>query len=122
MHYTDPDSIRNNHTYEHYQSIYKKANTQRIIALAGTVVGGGLATYGVILLRRSFIEETSGNELGRGLGLTVVGTVFFVAGITVSIKSGQKMRQAKRSMKTFERDMALSFGITNHGVGLVLRL
>ena len=120
-HDANPDSLYEGHTYDYYQSMYKKANTQRIAALVGTVIGGGIATYGVILVRRSFFEGNTDREFERGLGLAALGTVFFVSGIIVSNKSAQKMRQAKRSMNKFEKDTALLFGITNNGVGLVLR-
>ena len=86
--------------------------------------GAGLGVWGVYRMRDSLREEDYSEDFKAfrgGLGILVAGTIVCTVGIIFAIKSGKDKSKSKEAMEELKRDMALSFAISNDGLGLVLR-
>ena len=100
------------YSIEHYQKYHKKG-------LVKAYTGAGMMITGATLFAISAIQ----NPLSGGGPLIMFfsGEIIFMVGIPFVIAGSIMARNNKKAIKTKQKDLSLSFGLTNYGIGLVMK-
>lgn len=107
------------HSIEHYQHLKQNA-------LTTAFVGAGLVATGTVLLTIGIVQEPL-SDVGpfvmflSGEVIILTGIPFMIVGSIKARNNGKAIRAKKMEMEKIKNDVSLSIGVTNNGVGLVLR-
>lgn len=100
------------YSIEHYQQLHKKALTKAYIGAGLMVTGVVLFTIGA--MRNPISEAGPFIMFFSGEILFLVGTPFMIAGSIMA-------RNNKKAIKSKQKDLSLLFGVTNSGIGLMMK-
>ena len=107
-----PDSLYNGHNYNYYYEEYKDAKAMKIFGMVVTTVGVGAFITGAVYM-----------DINWDVGSPLVAAGLVVANLGGAIWIYQSVRQKNNlnAMEQIKGRTSLSFGVTENGVGLVLR-
>ena len=113
------------HNGEHYQRLLAEANGKIIFGTVISISGIGMIVAGRIIIRNNFKKWYSSfntASLGDGTGIVffIAGVAGCVGGVFLLIDGINKRKPNKKALDEFNK-LNLSLGITNDGIGLVLR-
>ena len=115
------------HNGEHYQRLYTKANTQIIMGALLPIVGIGMIVVGRGIVSdneekwaNSDPTEIDSYGNGSGFALILAGAAGCTGGTFLVINGINKRKASKNALDEFNK-INISMGITNNGIGLVLR-
>ena len=108
---SEPYGIYNEHNYDYYNAIFKKATKLRNVGIILTSAGVGL--FVGALIASNYNLNTTGILLLSSVATISVGAPLWIAG-------GVKRKNNRKAMEQIKRNMSVSFRTTNSGVGLVL--
>lgn len=107
------DSLYKGHDYNYYLGLYHKATSRKRAGIFLTVIGFGMEVAGIVLLG----DNTTAND-NTGTGLYVAGSIAFNVGIPIWIANGIKRKNNKRAMGETKKDLNLTLGPNQTGMGL----
>ncbi len=106
------NSLYKGHNYKHYAEKYEEANKRKIAGIIVSAIGLSEVLAGLI-----FLDNSHGPAPQM---LIFGGTIAFSVGIPIALSGGIEASNNKKAMKKIKNNASLSFGTTNHGIGLVL--
>ena len=97
---------------EHYQYLKKKSRTKAL-------VGAGLVVTGITLFTIAAIQ----NPLSETTPFIMFfgGQIIFHIGVPLMIAGSIATRNNEKAIQIKQKDISLSFGVTNYGLGVVMR-
>ena len=97
---------------EHYQDLKKKSLTKAL-------VGAGLVVTGITLFTIAAIQ----NPLSETTPFIMFfgGQIIFHIGVPLMIAGSIATRNNEKAIQIKQKDISLSFGVTNYGLGVVMR-
>lgn len=113
-----PDSLYQGYDYEYYHKKYKSAKTLRNAGLSVTVIGLTIITGGLIAAVDQGVVSGASDNVERAM---FAGLMIANIGAPLWISGGIMTNNNHMAMKRSQNVANLSFGITNNGVGLVLK-
>ena len=113
------------HNGEYYQRLLNNANGKIVFGTVLSISGIGMIVAGRIIIRNNFKKWYSSfdkDSLGDGTGIVffIAGVAGCVGGVFLLIDGINKRKPNKKALDEFNK-LNLSLGITNNGIGLVLR-
>ena len=97
---------------EHYQYLKKKSLTKAL-------VGAGLMVSGITLFTIGASNYSMGNE---SFAIPFLGgLIIFNIGAPLMISGSIATRNNEKAIQIKQKDISLSFGVTNYGLGVVMR-
>ena len=97
---------------EHYQYLKKKSLTKAL-------VGAGLMVTGITLFTIGASNYSMGNE---SFAIPFLGgLIIFNIGAPLMISGSIATRNNEKAIQIKQKDISLSFGVTNYGLGVVMR-
>ncbi len=109
---THGNALYKGHDYIYYTEKYERAKKKKT---AGMLVSGlGL---GEVLIGLAYNSMSSS---GSSRILMIMGIVTFNVGMPLAISGGVEASNNMKAMAKVKNNTSLSFGTTNHGIGLVL--
>jgi len=121
------EGFYNGFTYNHYQDIQKRAQSQKNIGMGLTIGGAALFIIGVNMALNSGYDETTqtfDNESKAATAglLELGGLISTLVGIPVWITGSVKYRKATEGMVQCKNTrVSWNIGTTQNGLGLVMR-
>jgi len=107
------DGLFKGQDYKYYKLQYEKSKSQVTTGIIFTVLG-----VGGILAGSRIGQSNESEQLSRGF--YIAGIVFVNFGVPVWISGAIKKNNNNEAMKRTKKDIILSFGMKNNGVGLAI--
>lgn len=106
--------------YDYYNIQYLKALGQKRAGLTFTLLGAGCVIISINILANSNSAVSSTAQLGTILFTT--GTVAFHLGLPYLISGSVKAKNNKKAMlKHKQKEASLNIGLTNNGIGFIIK-
>jgi len=109
---SEKDSLYKGHNYDYYNAMFKKATKQRNNGIIITSAGVGLL-IGVQVASNNINVKTVGV-------ISVASLVCIGTGTPIWIVGSVKRKKSRKAIEEIKRNLSLSFGTNQHGIGLAL--
>ncbi len=120
-------SLYQGHNDVYYQRLIDNANNRIVMGATLSIAGIGMLVGGTVILRDNFGKWQGGDPTdkdsygnGVGIALLLAGAAGCAGGTVIAINGINKRRASKKALDEFNK-ANLSLGVTNDGIGLVLR-
>ena len=106
-----------------YQHKYDKALMTKKVGMGLTFAGLGLSIIGIVVVAGNIYPHSGSLEAASaGAILTLIGGITMVLGIPVAIVGAHNAKKFGSILHGHENGKHFTLGITQHGVGLTLKL